>query len=130
MRLVVIESPYGSNPDGSRASAETIERNVKYLRACMADCLKRDEAPIASHALYTQPGVLDDSKKEEREKGMHAGWAWHCVVEAVVVYVDLGMTDGMIRGIEHAFASKYQCYNCEHQCKPKVEFRKLGPEWR
>jgi hypothetical protein len=66
MRLVVIESPYGRNVDGTVATPETIERNVRYLRACMADCLRRDEAPIASHALYTQPGVLDDTKPEER----------------------------------------------------------------
>jgi hypothetical protein len=91
-RLVVIESPYGRNPDGSVASPETIERNVRYLRACMADSLRRGEAPIASHAMYTQPGVLDDSQPEERRKGMLAGWAWHERADAVVVYRDLGVT--------------------------------------
>jgi len=39
MKLVVIESPYAGD----------IEANVKYARECMSDCLKRGEAPIASH---------------------------------------------------------------------------------
>ncbi len=63
MRLVVVESPYAGD----------VERNLSYLRACLADCLRRNEAPIASHALYTQPGVLDDTKPEERKKGMMDG---------------------------------------------------------
>jgi hypothetical protein len=102
VKLVVIESPYGSNPDGSRADEATVERNVRYVRACMADCLKRGEAPIASHALYTQPGVLDDSDVEQRLLGMTAGWAWHGVCDYLVVYVDLGWTRGLHLGVEHA----------------------------
>lgn len=52
MRRVIVESPYAGD----------IERNMRYLRACLADCLRRGEAPFASHAIYTQPGVLDDSE--------------------------------------------------------------------
>jgi len=118
MRLVVIESPYGRNVDGSVANAETVARNVCYLRACMADCLRRDEAPIASHALYTQPGVLDDSKPEERKKGMLAGWAWHERADVVVCYSDLGVTLGMQAGLTHA-----------DSVGRKVEMRELGGEW-
>lgn len=118
MRLVIIESPYGRNPDGSIASARTIERNVTYLRACMADCLRRGEAPIASHALYTQPGVLDDGKVEERRKGMMAGWAWHAKADAVVRYIDLGVTSGMLDGIAHA-----------HSVGTLIETRELGGRW-
>lgn len=118
MRLVVIESPFGRNVDGSVASSEIIERNRRYLRACMADCLKRDEAPIASHALYTQPGVLDDSKPEEREKGMLAGWAWHRVAGVIAVYADLGITPGMMAGRDHAA-----------RINVAIETRHLGPPW-
>lgn len=118
MKLVVIESPYGRNPDGTIADAATIERNVRYLRACMADCLRRGEAPIASHALYTQPGVLDDSLPEERRKGMLAGWAWHPRADAIVVYADLGLTPGMRDGVANATAHG----------KP-IESRLLGGEW-
>jgi len=118
MRKVVIESPYGRNPDGSVASLHTIARNVRYLRACMADCLRRDEAPIASHAIYTQPGVLDDSKPEERKKGMLAGWAWHERADAIICYLDLGVTPGMRDGC--ANADRVGC---------KVEMRELGGGW-
>lgn len=101
MRLVVVESPYGRNPDGSIADAATVERNLRYLRACLADCLRRGESPIASHGLLTQPGVLDDSVPAERERGLAAGWAWHVKAAAVVFYVDLGITEGMERAKRH-----------------------------
>ena len=80
MRLVVLESPYAGN----------VERNVAYARACLADCLARGEAPIASHLLYTQPGVLDDTNPEQRKLGINAGFAWNRFADAVVVYEDLG----------------------------------------
>lgn len=102
MKLVVIESPYGTNPDGSRADAVTVERNLRYVRACMADALRRGEAPFPSHALYTQPGVLDDSKPEERRKGMEAGFEWGASADLVAVYTDLGVTSGMLAGVERA----------------------------
>ena len=92
MKLVVIESPYAGD----------VERNLRYLRACLADCLARGEAPYASHALYTQPGVLDDRVPDERAKGMRAGFAWGAHAELVVVYEDLGVTPGMLAGIERA----------------------------
>jgi hypothetical protein len=92
VRLVVLESPYSGN----------VERNVEYARRCMHDCLMRNEAPIASHLLYTQPGVLDDKKVEQRALGMIAGWMWYKVVDAVVVYDDLGISPGMLEGIEKA----------------------------
>lgn len=95
IRLVIIESPYAGPP-------EEVERNLRYLRAAMADCLKRGEAPYASHALYTQPGVLDDSIPDERLHGMRAGFAWGKMADAVVVYDDLGITRGMKSGITRA----------------------------
>lgn len=92
MRLVVIESPYRGD----------IPRNLRYLRACMADCLARGEAPYASHALYTQPGVLDDDEPEQRELGIRAGFAWRPAADATVVYTDLGMSSGMVAGVADA----------------------------
>ena len=95
MRLVVIESPYAGD----------VERNLRYLRACMADCLARGEAPYASHALYTQPGVLDDTIPAERTQGIAAGFAWGDCAEACVVYTDCGVSAGMEQGIAAAKAS-------------------------
>lgn len=92
MKLVVIESPFAGD----------VERNLKYVRAAMADALARGEAPYASHALYTQPGVLDDTKPDERKLGMEAGFAWGVLADRVAVYTDLGISDGMMRGVDLA----------------------------
>lgn len=84
-RLVIIESPY----------AGEVEANVAYARAAMRDSLSRGEAPIASHLLYTQPGVLDDGIPEERQLGIDAGLQWARVAECAVFYVDRGWSPGM-----------------------------------
>lgn len=96
MRRVVLESPYGS-PDPAM-----VARNVAYARACLRDCLRRGESPIASHLLFTQPGVLNDDVADERRRGIEAGLAWIAAAEASVVYIDHGITAGMRRGIEAA----------------------------
>ena len=95
MRLVIIESPYAGD----------VEANVEYARACVRDSLLRGEAPIASHLLYTQPGVLRDEVPEERRHGIDAGLAWRKVAEASVVYTDRGITSGMKYGIAAAEAA-------------------------
>lgn len=105
--------------DISKATyAGDVERNLRYLRACMADCLRRGEAPFASHGLYTQPGVLDDTIPAERRLGIEAGLAWGQKADATVVYEDFGITPGMGIGIDRA-----------HACGRPVEFRWLGGEW-
>lgn len=94
MRLVVLESPFaGSSP-------EELDRNRLYLLAALKDSLDRGESPIASHRIW--PGVLDDELPWERERGLHAGWAWMRACDAVVVYSDRGLSPGMIRGIAQA----------------------------
>lgn len=95
MRLVIIESPYAGD----------IAANVEYARRCVRDALGRGEAPIASHLLYTQPGILDDAKPEERQWGIDAGLAWRAVAHASVVYTDRGITPGMEYGIAAAKAA-------------------------
>lgn len=92
MRCVNIESPFAGN----------VEENVRYLRACMQDCLLRGEAPFASHALYTLEGVLDDDVPEQRRLGMDAGFEINARLDATVVYTDLGMSTGMEEGIQRA----------------------------
>ena len=92
MRRVILESPYAGN----------VEENVAYARAAVRDSLLRGESPIASHLLYTQPGILKDDVPDERQLGIEAGLAWRFAAEASVVYQDLGITPGMRRGIEAA----------------------------
>jgi hypothetical protein len=95
MRLVILESPYAGD----------VEANVEYARACVRDSLSRGEAPIASHLLYTQPGILRDEVPDERQWGIDAGLAWSGKAEATVVYTDRGISRGMEYGIANANAS-------------------------
>lgn len=92
MKLVILESPYAGN----------VLTNIQYARKCVRDSLLRGEAPIASHLLYTQDGILNDDIPEERQLGIDAGLAWKSVAEATVVYADLGITSGMNYGIGQA----------------------------
>ncbi len=90
--LVVIESPFAGD----------VERNVRYARAAMRDCLLRGEAPFASHLIYTQPGVLDDLVPDERRLGIEAGLVWGAKAALTAVYTDLGISAGMELGIARA----------------------------
>ena len=89
MRCVILESPYRGATFGGRL------KNLAYARACLRDSLNRGEAPIASHLLFTQPGVLDDDVPAERAHGIAAGLAWLEHAAAMVVYEDRGISGGM-----------------------------------
>jgi hypothetical protein len=110
IRRVILESPYKG----------ATRRNRIYGRACVRDCLLKGEAPIASHLLYTQPGVLRDHIDHERQRGIDAGLAWRHVADATVVYCDLGVTAGMQYGIQAATVAGIP-----------IEYRSLGwqPPW-
>lgn len=92
MKRVILESPYAGD----------IELNIKYARLCVKDSLKRGEAPIASHLLYTQEGILDDSILEERTQGITAGLKWKEVADLQVFYIDYGISNGMEYGMNYA----------------------------
>lgn len=96
MELVILESPYAA------PTPEEVQKHIRYARLCLNDSLSRGEAPIASHLLYTQPGVLDDTIPEERQQGIDAGLAWRRVADKTVVYCDFGITKGMQYGIKLA----------------------------
>lgn len=105
---VVIESPLRGD----------IDRNLRYLRAAMRDSLLvHREAPFASVELYHR--VLNDQVEHERELGMNAGFLWALkTAQRAAVYEDLGVSDGMKRGI-HIWS----------QAGIQIEFRKLGEGW-
>ena len=90
MPLVIIESPYAGD----------IGANVAYARAAMRDSLNRGEAPIASHLLYTQPGILRDEIPDERQWGIDAGLAWRDVADLAAFYIDRGWSSGMVAARE------------------------------
>lgn len=105
---VVVESPYAGMAPGETAA------NVEYARRCVAHALSLGEAPIASHLLHTQPGILNDDIPGERTKGIEAGLAWHRVAELVVFYIDRGMSPGMAMAFDRA-----------KSLGVKTEFRKI-----
>lgn len=92
MRLVVLESPFRGGGDEA----------IAYAKRAIHDALMRGEAPIASHLLFTQPGILDDEVPGERALGIEAGLAWYRVAQACVAYVDHGVSAGMRQGMERA----------------------------
>lgn len=91
-KLVIIESPYSGN----------LDKHIEYARKCVKHSLMCGENPFASHLLYTQDGILDDSNPEERQRGINAGFAWGKHADLVAVYIDYGISIGMKRGIEQA----------------------------
>lgn len=106
---VCLESPYAGD----------VSRNLRYARAAVRDCfVTYHEAAIASHLLYTQPGILDDQIPIERSLGIEAGLLWGAFAQRTVVYMDLGISNGMKLGIERA-----------HRQGRRVDMRTL-PEWQ
>lgn len=92
MKRVILESPYAGD----------IERNINYARQCVKHSLSLGEAPIASHLLYTQDGILDDLIPEERIQGINAGLKWKEVADMQVFYIDYGISNGMQYGMDYA----------------------------
>jgi hypothetical protein len=107
MKRVVIESPLGGN----------FKRNIRYARLCALDCIRRGEAPYASHLLMTQ--FLNDANEEERRLGMEAGFAWGSHGHIVAVYQDFGISDGMRKGIKLAIEREQEI---EHRNLPSDLF--------
>lgn len=103
-QFVVVESPFAGDE----------HTNLAYVRKCLHDCFSRGELPFASHALYTQPGVLNDAVPEERNLGIFAGLLWTLLANKTVVYTNYGISSGMKKGI--AFAKKLG---------RKVEYRRV-----
>lgn len=107
MKRVIIESPFAGD----------IEGNIAYARRAVKDSIHQGEAPIASHLLYTQPGILEDSVPAERELGIAAGLAWRQVAELQVFYTDRDWSKGMLAAL----------FQCLKESRP-LELRALdGP---
>lgn len=88
---VIIETPYAGN----------LAENERYLRRCIRDSIAQGEAPFASHRMYAD--ALDDGVAIERSIGISAGFSWRSAFKVrTIVYGDLGISEGMRLGIEHA----------------------------
>ena len=86
----------GSEVAGSRHIPRRLDEEARRYPLL----IRRAERPFASHALYTQ--FLDDTDKEERERGMRLGWDFLHSADLVAIYMDRGLTDGMRRGVGRA----------------------------
>ncbi len=92
-RRAILESPFAAD----------VEKNRLFAIACGRDMLSRGEAPFASHLIY--PQLFSKYTEEARQQGMAAGRVWIPAAEISIVYTDLGLTEGMLRGIAQAEAS-------------------------
>jgi hypothetical protein len=92
MRRVIVETPYRAT------DVYTVDQHMEYLKAAMADCVRRGESPMASHHLLPG-GILDDDTPYERQLGIRCGIAWGDVADAIIVYSDLGVSSGMKQAI-------------------------------
>lgn len=121
MSFIVLETPFKTTTitlaNGQEYTIEAHE-NLAYARACMRDCLFRGEAVFASHALFTQEGVLDDNDPDERMRGIEAGFEIAKHAKKRVFYLDRGITSGMRLGLVNATALGQVC-----------EVRMLGGDW-
>jgi hypothetical protein len=95
-RIVIVESPFKPTP------GRTTKDNIEYGRAALRDSLLRDEAPFASHLLYTLPGILRDGDFKERTMGIEAGLTIGMCADLTAVYADFGISPGMRIGIDRA----------------------------
>jgi hypothetical protein len=98
MKRVILESPFAGD----------IQKNIEYARKCVKDSLSKGEAPIASHLLYTQEGILNDDIEEERMWGINAGLAWKEVANLHAFYIDYGISSGMQYALDYAIKNNIE----------------------
>jgi hypothetical protein len=115
LTLAVIESPY------SAPSLVRFAMHVRYARAAVLDAIELGYAPLASHLLYPQEGILSEASSSDRERGIRAGHVPYAYVlprydespiyglraatfgrPFCLVYPDFGISDGMRAGIKEA----------------------------
>src|SRR3989304_6735811 len=93
MIRVIFEPPFAAR-DG-----RSVDDHIDYARRCVRDCVLRGEAPIASHLLFTQPGILKDEIPGERALGIEAGLAWAPVTVCSGFFTDCGGRSGMLSAL-------------------------------
>ena len=91
---ILVESPF----------AGEVDENLTYAQKCMRHVFfssySGPQIPIASHCFFTI--ALDDRNPAERSIGMNAGFAMRSLASEVRVYLDRGLSGGMIHGIRGA----------------------------
>jgi hypothetical protein len=116
---VIVESPFKTSEirllDGSFVTIKEAD-NIEYARACCRWCSDRGMTPFASHLFYTQ--FLDDTVKDERERGIKHGFEWSKVTRQTLFFVDRGFSSGMEWGYKNA-----------EELDQTMKVVKLGGKW-
>ena len=99
LRVTVYESPFAAS------TFDQFARHVAYIRLLTRlGAQVHGEAAIASHMIWTQPGVLRDDDPEERALGIDCGLAVALLAcnghVGHVYWTDLGWSGGMLRSAE------------------------------
>lgn len=103
-KLVIIES----------CRTEDHISGILYARKCVRDSLLVGESPVSFHLLYSQPGVVCDDMQNESFLGVDSRDSWIRRAEKLVLYVNLGFSDDMLKSVRVA-----------EKLNVPVEYRKL-----
>ena len=122
MKRVIIESPFAGRGETDEERLKDNLENINYARSCVRYCILQGEAPIASHLLYTQDGILKDGVHQERMLGIQAGLTWFRVSEGIYFFTDRGWSKGMIGALEF--------YKRNNVLREKISIRALEPNGR
>lgn len=107
MKFAIIESPFAPRDKTLKADSVDykfeVQQNQDYARRASHILLTEfNTAPFASHLLYTQPFILDDTIEAERNLGISAGLELAKRADMSAVFYDLGISSGMVWGIKSA----------------------------
>jgi hypothetical protein len=104
LRPVVYESPFAST------DLDTFARNIAYARLLIREgATGYNEAGIASHVIWTQPGILRDTVESERNLGIACGIVFANMAKQGIIGhiygIDLGWSKGMLKSKEYVLAN-------------------------
>lgn len=104
LKPVVYESPFAST------DFDTFARNIAYARLLIREgATGYNEAGIASHVIWTQPGILRDTVESERNLGIACGIVFANMAKQGIIGhiygIDLGWSKGMLRSKEYVLAN-------------------------
>jgi|SRR5262245_2585306 len=102
MKRVIIESPYAGRGQTDKQRLFDLRANLTYARRCLRNCAFRGESALASHVIWTQPDVLDDTNPDERTLGIACGFAWWQCADFIIFFTDRGWSGGMIEALRIA----------------------------
>lgn len=137
--LVIVESPYAPTEEQLKEAnavfnikspnlkhdpvyKKLVNKNLEYARQCCHWVFEQGGVPFASHLFYTQEGMLDDTNKDERNKGIEAGFFIGGFAEKVCVFYDKGISKGMKLGVQKALERDQEI---EFVSLPNIENKKL-----